>query len=79
LVDDYGAFTGHKIDEQLIGYERHANQAAKERSKGHQQAPDGGTQLLDEVGLLQLENQACLLPLREERQIDRMCSRESIA
>ncbi|RMR06228.1 Sigma-54 dependent transcriptional regulator [Pseudomonas syringae pv. helianthi] len=79
VVVDCGAFTGHMLHAELFGYERHAFEGAEERRVGLLEAADGGTLLLDEVGDLPLETQACLLRFLEERQIERLGGSESIA
>jgi DNA-binding NtrC family response regulator len=62
------------LESELFGYERGAFTDAKERKLGLVEAADGGTLFLDEIGDVDLQIQAKLLKLLEEKVIRRLGS-----
>jgi DNA-binding NtrC family response regulator len=62
------------LESELFGYERGAFTDAKERKLGLAEAADGGTLFLDEIGDVDLQIQAKLLKLLEEKVIRRLGS-----
>ncbi|HEX6828402.1 MAG TPA: sigma-54 dependent transcriptional regulator, partial [Burkholderiales bacterium] len=62
------------LESELFGYERGAFTDAKERKLGLVEAADGGTLFLDEIGDVDLQIQAKLLKLLEEKIIRRLGS-----
>jgi len=62
------------LESELFGYERGAFTDAKERKLGLAEAADGGTLFLDEIGDVDLQIQAKLLKLLEEKVLRRLGS-----
>jgi DNA-binding NtrC family response regulator len=60
------------IESELFGHERGAFTGAVERRKGKFELADGGTILLDEIGDMDLQTQAKLLRVLEEREFMRV-------
>lgn len=73
------AIPEHLIQSELFGYEQGAFSGAHERRIGRIEAADGGTLFLDEIGDLPLDTQANLLRFLQDKQIERMGGRESVA
>ncbi len=65
---------GHLLEAELFGYERGAFTDAKQRKIGLVDAADGGTLFLDEIGEMELQLQAKLLTLLENKKIRRLGS-----
>jgi len=60
------------IESELFGHERGSFTGAYERQKGKFELADGGTIFLDEIGEMNLETQAKLLRVLEEREFMRV-------
>ncbi len=60
------------IESELFGHERGSFTGAYERQKGKFELADGGTIFLDEIGEMNLESQAKLLRVLEEREFMRV-------
>lgn len=67
------------IQSELFGYEKGAFTGATQRKVGRLEAAAGGTIFLDEVGDLPLDMQTNLLRFLQEKHIDRIGGKESIA
>lgn len=72
------ALPANLIESELFGHEKGAFTGATERRIGKFELADGGTLFLDEIGELPLELQAKLLRVLQEKEIERIGSRESI-
>ncbi|MGN5861892.1 sigma 54-interacting transcriptional regulator, partial [Pseudomonas aeruginosa] len=57
---------------ELFGHEKGAFSGAHQRKDGRNEAADGGTLILDEIGDLPLELQANLLRILQEQQNERV-------
>ncbi len=66
-------------ESELFGYERGAFTGADQRKPGKFEQAHGGTLLLDEIGEMALTLQAKLLRALQEKQIDRIGGRKSLA
>ncbi|MBN1841860.1 MAG: sigma-54-dependent Fis family transcriptional regulator [Deltaproteobacteria bacterium] len=60
-----GALTETLINSELFGYEKGAFTGATSQKRGHFEAADGGTILLDEIGDLPIQTQVALLRVLE--------------
>jgi len=72
------ALSAHLMESELFGHERGAFTGADQRRIGRFEAADGGTLLLDEVTELDLQLQAKLLRVLQERSFERVGSSETI-
>ena len=67
------------LESELFGYERGAFTGAAKQTLGKIETADGGTLFLDEIGDMPLALQAKLLRFLQERLIERIGGRETIA
>lgn len=67
------------IESELFGHEKGAFTGAVERRIGKFELAQGGTIFLDEIGELPLESQAKLLRVLQERELERLGGKGSIA
>jgi len=67
------------IASELFGHEKGAFTGAAQRRLGRFESADGGTIFLDEVGELPLETQIALLPVLQDKKIERVGSNKSIS
>jgi two-component system response regulator FlrC len=67
------------LESELFGYERGAFTGALFRKQGKFEMANGGTLLLDEISEMNLNLQAKLLRVLQERELDRIGGREPIA
>lgn len=74
-----GALPPTLIQSELFGHEKGAFTGAGERKMGKIEAAQGGTVFLDEIGDLPLELQANLLRFLQEKTIERIGSRQTLA
>ncbi len=73
------AIPEHLLESELFGYEKGAFTGATKQTRGKVEYADGGTLFLDEIGDLPLPLQAKLLRFLQERVIERVGGRETIA
>ncbi|MBK1640330.1 PEP-CTERM-box response regulator transcription factor [Chromatium okenii] len=73
------AIPEHLLESELFGYEKGAFTGAVKQTRGKVEYADGGTLFLDEIGDLPLPLQAKLLRFLQERVIERVGGRETIA
>jgi nitrogen regulation protein NR(I) len=73
------AIPANLMESELFGHERGAFTGAESRRIGRFEQADGGTLFLDEIGDLSLETQAKILRVLQERVIERVGGRDSIA
>ena len=66
------ALPAHLVEDELFGHERGAFTDAKARKQGLVEAAEGGTLFLDEIGDMDLNVQAKVLRLLEDRRIRRL-------
>ena len=76
---DVGALTETLFESELFGYKRGAFTDAREDRMGRFETANGGTLFLDEIGNISLQQQAKLLNVLQNRQINRLGSNEAIA
>ena len=76
---DVGALTESLFESELFGYKRGAFTDAREDRMGRFETANGGTLFLDEIGNISLQQQAKLLNVLQNRQINRLGSNEAIA
>src|SRR6185437_4262784 len=67
------------LESELFGYEKGAFTGAVKQTLGRIETADGGTLFLDEIGDMPLALQAKLLRFLQERVIERIGGRETIA
>jgi DNA-binding NtrC family response regulator len=75
---DVGALTSTLFESELFGYKKGAFTDAREDRKGRFEAAHGGTLFLDEIGNISLNQQARLLTVLQNRQINPLGSNEVI-
>jgi len=73
------ALPTHLIESELFGHEKGAFTGATERRIGKFELANGGTIFLDELGELSLDVQAKLLRVLQERELERVGGRTTIA
>ena len=66
------------IESELFGHEKGAFTGAHARRLGRFELAQGGTVFLDEIGSLRLELQAKLLPVLQEREIERVGGQRTV-
>ena len=76
---DVGALTESLFESELFGHKRGAFTDAREDRMGRFEAANGGTLFLDEIGNISLQQQAKLLNVLQNRQVNRIGSNESIS
>jgi two-component system response regulator HydG len=75
---DVGALTESLFESELFGYKKGAFTGANEERSGRFEAANGGTLFLDEIGNISLHQQAKLLSVLQNRQINKLGSNEMI-
>lgn len=75
---DVGALTETLFESELFGHKKGAFTGANEDRQGRFEAAQGGTLFLDEIGNITLQQQAKLLSVLQNRQINRLGSNELI-
>jgi len=76
---DVGALTESLFESELFGHKRGSFTDAREDRIGRFETANGGTLFLDEIGNISLQQQAKLLNVLQNRQINRIGSNEAIA
>ncbi|HEV8272323.1 MAG TPA: sigma-54 dependent transcriptional regulator [Chitinophagaceae bacterium] len=76
---DLGALTESLFESELFGHKRGAFTDAREDRTGRFETANGGTLFLDEIGNISLQQQAKLLNVLQNRQINRIGSNENIS
>jgi len=76
---DVGALTESLFESELFGHKRGAFTDAREDRMGRFETANGGTLFLDEIGNISLQQQAKLLNVLQNRQINRLGSNEPIS
>lgn len=76
---DVGALTESLFESELFGHKRGAFTDAREDRTGRFETANGGTLFLDEIGNISLQQQAKLLNVLQNRQINRLGSNEVIS
>src|SRR6266540_553428 len=76
---DVGALTESLFESELFGHKRGAFTDAREDRTGRFETANGGTLFLDEIGNISLQQQAKLLNVLQNRQINRLGSNENIS
>jgi two-component system, NtrC family, response regulator HydG len=79
LKVDLGALTESLFESELFGHKRGAFTDAREDRTGRFETANGGTLFLDEIGNISLQQQAKLLNVLQNRQINRIGSNENIS
>ena len=75
---DVGALTETLFESELFGHKKGAFTDAREDRVGRFESANGGTLFLDEIGNITLQQQAKLLSVLQNRQINRLGSNESV-
>lgn len=75
---DVGALTDSLFESELFGHKKGAFTDAREDRAGRFEAANGGTLFLDEIGNISLRQQAKLLTVLQNRQINKLGSNEPI-
>jgi DNA-binding NtrC family response regulator len=75
---DVGALTESLFESELFGYKKGAFTGANEERSGRFEVANGGTLFLDEIGNISLHQQAKLLSVLQNRQINKLGSNEMI-
>ena len=75
---DVGALTESLFESELFGHKKGAFTGAADDRQGRFEAANGGTLFLDEIGNITLQQQAKLLSVLQNRQINRLGSNEMI-
>lgn len=76
---DVGALTESLFESELFGHKRGAFTDAREDRTGRFETANGGTLFLDEIGNISLQQQAKLLNVLQNRQINKLGSNEVIS
>ncbi|MGZ3862814.1 MAG: sigma-54-dependent transcriptional regulator [Bacteroidia bacterium] len=72
IAINIAAIPNELIESELFGYEKGAFTGAQTRKKGKLEEADGGTLFLDEIGEMDLNMQAKLLRVLQEREVTRL-------
>src|SRR5574343_239420 len=72
------AIPEHLLESELFGYEKGAFTGAAKTTPGKIESANGGTLMLDEIGVLPLPLQAKLLRFLQERVVERLGGRQEI-
>jgi len=75
---DVGALTESLFESELFGHKKGAFTDAREERTGRFEAANGGTLFLDEIGNISLQQQAKLLSVLQNRQIQKLGSNDPI-
>lgn len=75
---DVGALTESLFESELFGHKKGAFTDAREDRQGRFEAAQGGTVFLDEIGNINLQQQAKLLSVLQNRQVIRLGSNEPL-
>jgi len=75
---DVGALTDSLFESELFGHKKGAFTDAREDRQGRFEAANGGTLFLDEIGNISLRQQAKLLTVLQNRQINKLGSNDPI-
>lgn len=76
---DVGALTESLFESELFGYRKGAFTDAREDREGRFESANNGTLFLDEIGNISLQQQARLLTVLQNRQVNRLGSNEPVA
>lgn len=76
---DVGALTESLFESELFGHKKGAFTDAREDRTGRFEAATGGTLFLDEIGNISLQQQAKLLSVLQNRQVQKLGSNDPVA
>ena len=75
---DVGALTETLFESELFGHKKGAFTDAREDRTGRFEAANGGTLFLDEIGNISLQQQAKLLTILQNRQVQKLGSNDAV-